>query len=48
MAVGINEYILRLQVTVRDTFFVVQKFKDETDFGRVEASGGFLERLLAP
>jgi hypothetical protein len=48
MAFGVYEDVLWFQVPICDTFFLMQKFKDEYYLGGVELRGGFVEATCAP
>ena len=43
MTLGIDEYVLGLQVAVCDTFLLVQELKYQDDFGGIELGGGLVE-----
>lgn len=43
VAIGVEQDVLRFEIAVGDALNVVQVFKDQRDFGDVEAGGGFVE-----
>ena len=46
MALGVNEYIFGLQVSICDSLLLVQELEYQAYFGRIEASSGLLKASI--